>query len=109
MRTKTSLIAPCAHTFDTLAVQACSQVHLASSRAELMKATNQYLDLINSESLDIRRWYTIVDNVITDSIELWKINEAGERTCKLLEMCLMPPSIAEVPRGLLVNQEMRHA
>ncbi|MDP2188537.1 MAG: hypothetical protein Q8J69_07630 [Sphingobacteriaceae bacterium] len=102
--------APCANIYDVLAVQACKQVRLASTRAKMAKGMQNHLELVTSDSIDLTKGYVICINGAFDRAELWKRNAKGEHTCKLLEMWLQPSMTTQVPAGMLVqNGGLQHA
>lgn len=94
--------APCANFYDVLAVQACKQVRLANDITELANAIQQHFEIMNSESIDRAKGYGLVIG-IPYSLELWKRNEKGEYTCKLLEMWLQRTS-SRIPENIIIHK-----
>lgn len=98
--------APASNTFDILAVQACCQIRYANSKLELFNAMRFNLSLANSPSIDITKGYHLVDNTILQRIELWKVNEEGDRVCMLLTAGLQSFSLAEVAPRVFTERQV---
>lgn len=98
--------APASNALDILAMQACSQVRFANTKLELFNAMRLYLSLSKGPSIDTIKGYHLVDNTILQRIELWKVNEEGDRVCMLLTAGLQSFSLAEVAPRVFTERQV---
>lgn len=89
MRTEFKETAPCANAIDILAVQACKQVLFANHRLELQRACSFHLQLVQTHEVNMMKSYLLIDNPSYNQVELWKLNDQGDRVCMLLAMKLV--------------------